>query len=77
MKKNVLRGFAQVTTLSTVVLMSSSLYAAIPVAVTASLDDGNIAENTLDSDLSSRWSARGVGQWIEYDLGDRYTAREH
>ena len=67
-----LRGFAQVTTLSTVVLMSSSLYAAMPVAVTASLDDGNIAENTLDSDLSSRWSARGVGQWIEYDLGDSY-----
>lgn len=37
--------------------------------VTASADDGNVPENTLDGDLSTRWSAEGE-QWIEYDLGE-------
>jgi len=39
------------------------------VAVTSSGDDGNAAANTIDNDLSSRWSASGSGQWIQYDLG--------
>lgn len=29
----------------------------------------NGPENTLDNDLSTRWSAEGDGQWIQYDLG--------
>ena len=31
-------------------------------------DDGNVAQNTLDGDLETRWSAQGEGQWIQYDL---------
>jgi hypothetical protein len=38
-------------------------------AVTASAHDGNVPANTLDGDLNTRWSARGDGQWIQYDLG--------
>ena len=40
------------------------------VSVVASGHDGNIPENTLDGDLSTRWSAYGKGQWIQYDLGE-------
>jgi rhamnogalacturonyl hydrolase YesR len=29
----------------------------------------NKPERTLDFDLNTRWSAEGVGQWIQYDLG--------
>ena len=29
--------------------------------------------NTLDFDLNTRWSAQGVGQWIEYDLHEERT----
>lgn len=39
------------------------------VKVTASTNDGNAQSNTLDGDLSTRWSAKGDGQWIKYDLG--------
>ena len=38
-------------------------------AVTASTHDGNIPANTVDNLLSTRWSANGDGQWIQYDLG--------
>jgi len=38
-------------------------------AVSASADDGNLPAYTFDSDLATRWSARGDGQWIQYDLG--------
>src|SRR5256886_190832 len=42
----------------------------VPVAsVVASGDDGNIPQNTLDNNLTTRWSASGDGQWIRYDLG--------
>jgi hypothetical protein len=30
--------------------------------------DGHPPEHTIDGDLSTRWSAEGDGQWIEYDL---------
>ncbi|WP_411847600.1 discoidin domain-containing protein [Roseibacillus persicicus] len=30
-----------------------------------------ISQNTLDGDLATRWSAEGVGQWIQYDLLER------
>ncbi|SDM26745.1 DUF7594 domain-containing protein [Sediminibacillus halophilus] len=41
------------------------------IDVTASVHDGNVPENTLDDNLSTRWSAQGIGQWIQYDLGSR------
>lgn len=44
------------------------------VSVTASADDGNVPENTLDDDptFSTRWSANGNdgSQWIRYDFGE-------
>lgn len=42
-------------------------------SVTASNDDGNGAANTLDNNLSTRWSAQGDGEWIRYDLGGTKT----
>jgi hypothetical protein len=44
-------------------------------AVTASADDGagNVAGNTVDANLATRWSASGDGQWIRYDLGSTKT----
>ncbi|WP_407564614.1 chondroitinase-B domain-containing protein [Streptomyces sp. 184] len=41
--------------------------------MSASTDDGNVAANTLDGDLSTRWSAEGEGVWIRYDLGSPQT----
>jgi unsaturated chondroitin disaccharide hydrolase len=45
-------------------------------AVTASADDGNRPENTLDNNFSTRWSAQGDGQWIRFDLGRIKTVRK-
>jgi parallel beta-helix repeat protein len=39
------------------------------VEVTASGNDGNFPENTLDDDLGTRWSSQGLEEWILYDLG--------
>lgn len=44
----------------------------VPVAVSASSDDGNVAENVFDGSLSTRWSANGVGQYVQIDFGDEY-----
>ncbi|WBB59582.1 polysaccharide lyase family 7 protein [Streptomyces sp. WMMC500] len=53
---------------------TAEIGAPLPVtAVTASADDGNVPENTLDDDLSTRWSAEGDGVWIRYDLGSVQT----
>ena len=41
--------------------------------VTASTHDGNLPANTVDGSLSTRWSANGDGQWIQYDLGAIHT----
>ena len=41
----------------------------LPVAVTASAHDGNAPANTVDSHLGTRWSAYGIGQWLQFDLG--------
>lgn len=30
---------------------------------------GNPPEHTIDGDIGTRWSASGVGEWIQYDLG--------
>jgi rhamnogalacturonyl hydrolase YesR len=38
--------------------------------VTASTwQDPNIPANSRDGDLTTRWSAEGTGQWIQFDLG--------
>src|SRR6266568_4252401 len=51
-------------------VVTSSDLTTLPVAsVSASGDDGNIPQNTLDKNLAPRWSASGDGQWIRYDLG--------
>src|SRR5262249_45465985 len=39
------------------------------VSVSASADDGNVPANTVDGSLSTRWSASGDAQWIQFDLG--------
>jgi hypothetical protein len=38
-------------------------------AVTASTHDGNVPGNTVDNNLTTRWSANGEGQWLRLDLG--------
>ena len=38
-------------------------------AVSASGHDGNPPRNVVDGQLSTRWSVRGDGQWIRFDLG--------
>ncbi len=54
---------------STRALQQDMAVNSLPVcAVTASSDDGNVAANTLDGSLSTRWSAAGDGAWIRYDL---------
>jgi len=50
-------------------LYTMTSHALVPESVTASSDDGNIASNTLDTNLATRWSALGDGQWIAYELG--------
>lgn len=41
--------------------------------VTASGNDGNIPLNTIDGDLSTRWSSEGNSEWIMYNLFDTQT----
>ncbi|MHA6480357.1 CBM96 family carbohydrate-binding protein [Paenibacillus sp. strain BS8-2] len=45
------------------------------VSASASADDGNVAANTLDDSLTTRWSALGAGQWISFDLGQQRTLK--
>lgn len=44
-------------------------------SVSDSGNDGNVASNTLDNNLSTRWSSQGDGQWINYDLGSSKTVK--
>ena len=41
--------------------------------VSASSHDGNVPQNTLDNNFSTRWSANGNGQYITFDLGSSKT----
>lgn len=43
-------------------------------SVSASSSDGNIAENTLDGDYATRWSANGEGEWIQFNLCESQVA---
>ena len=40
-----------------------------PSTVYASGNDGNVPENVIDKNLSTRWSNFGIGSWITLDLG--------
>lgn len=40
-----------------------------PVEITASSHDGNVPRLLFDQDITSRWSANGVGEWAMYDYG--------
>lgn len=53
-------------------LGASCANAATPVNITASSHDGNVPANTVDNDLSTRWSANGNGEFIQYDLGQEF-----
>ncbi|HMB00359.1 MAG TPA: discoidin domain-containing protein, partial [Spirochaetota bacterium] len=45
-----------------------------PCGVSASTNQTtNIPEHTLDGLLNTRWSAEGIGEWIEYDLCQQTT----
>ena len=50
--------------------------AAPPLSITgvvAGGDDGNVAANSIDGNLGTRWSDEGDGVWIRYDLGSAAT----
>lgn len=46
------------------------------VAVTASGDDGNKPTNVLDGNMNTRWSCKGKGSWIQFDLGTTWQVSE-
>lgn len=43
-----------------------------PVTIESSSDDGNVADNVLDDDFLTRWSALGSGENLTIDLGTQY-----
>src|SRR5205823_390851 len=46
----------------------------LPISsVTASGNDGHVAANVLDNNLNTRWSNRGIGSFIQVDLGAHKT----
>jgi len=46
----------------------------LPISgVTASGNDGNVPQNVLDNNLATRWSSKGIGQFITADLGTAKT----
>jgi hypothetical protein len=60
--------------------LASSAFADVEItppaaAVSASSQDDNVPGNTVDGNLSTRWSANGDGQWIRFDLGALRTLR--
>lgn len=77
MKRACLAGLALVLAAGLVGVADTVAAAAgspLPVTgVRASGDDGNVPANTLNDDLTTRWSDEGAGVWIEYDLGSART----
>lgn len=45
----------------------------IVYSATSSTDDGNVADNVLDEDYNSRWSANGNEEWLQLGLGSLQT----
>ena len=46
-------------------------------SLAASGDDGNVPSNTIDGNLSTRWSDQGIGSWIRGDLGEQNATSHH
>jgi hypothetical protein len=44
-----------------------------PVAVSASVNDGNVPANAIDGNLATRWSGNGEGASLTLDLGSEQT----
>ena len=44
--------------------------------VTASSHDGNVPANSIDGSYSTRWSAEGTSQWIQYELKSETTIQK-
>jgi len=69
--------YAKYTAIASVLLVAGLgvAHAATPTTITASADDGNVASNTTDNDLTTRWSAQGNdgSQWLVYDFDDEVT----
>ncbi|MFC5827602.1 polysaccharide lyase family 7 protein [Nonomuraea insulae] len=59
--------------LSVALMSGAAVITPLPGSVTASSHDGNVPANTVDDNLSTRWSAAGDNQWIAYDLGSLQT----
>ena len=57
------------STVATLTVLTNSKFSLSTASVTASTHDGNVPSNTVDGNLSTRWSAQGDGQWIKFDLG--------
>ena len=52
-------------------IVSKRVLSANEISVTANGDDGNKPINTLDGNLNTRWSSKGItGKYITYDLGE-------
>jgi len=39
-------------------------------------NDGNVPANAIDGNSSTRWSSKGIGKTITFDLGQNYTVKE-
>ncbi len=70
LKKQLRHSAFKATLFSVFLACSSKGFAIEPVSVSASGDDGNVPTNTLDDNLSTRWSDNGNGVWVQYDLGN-------
>ena len=66
--------YGKYTAIASALLLAgiSAAHAATPMTISASAEDGsNVADNTVDDKLETRWSAKGNdgSQWIQYDFG--------
>ena len=64
--------YAKYTAIASALMLAglSAAHAATATSVTSSANDGNVATNTVDNDLSTRWSANGNdgSQWLQYNF---------
>ncbi|ETW92352.1 MAG: hypothetical protein ETSY1_44015 [Candidatus Entotheonella factor] len=57
-------------TISEVELYGRLNTVSLPISAVEASDEqnANVAANTVDDNMKTRWSARGAGQWIAYDI---------
>src|SRR4051794_20669132 len=59
-------------TIAQVVAVESPCTSSLAIkSLAASGDDGNVPSNTIDGNLSTRWSDQGIGSWIRGALGEQ------